>query len=337
MSVGATLYKRANEMPLSDQESRCVELTCGYLSSTIGGSWTVESYPDELYPAEPTPEVIVTNGSLSAAVEVKQLTGDLISQEYLESLLSNEKFLVPSCGGYYILNPPVDFRLPMATKLRRHIKREIERLAPTLRPGEAGAVRVPRDGHISLISESGPPYVCCNHGGPFSELLRPLQERVNGKFMLVDEGLEHSFVTDEGRIAFYDAVVAACERRLKGDASPFSWCEEWELKRTEDSEEGGDDEDGVWIFTAPEARKIRESVAECVYAVLTNALRKFAVKRWADLHVLVLEESIHPREQSVTEVVAALEPDDIRDVDLVLLVAGSRVVQCYPSQSPPQQ
>lgn len=312
-------------MPLSDQETRCIELTCEYLSSAVGGSWTPQSYPDELYPAEPTPEVIVTNGRVTAAIEVKRLTGDSIDQAYLESLLSNQKFLVPSYGGYYTLEPPVDFRLLMDINLRRHVKREIERLAPTLRLGEAGAVRVPRKGHISLISEFGPPYIYCNHGGPYSKVMQPLLERIDGKFMLVDEGLEHSFFTDEGRSAFYDAVAAACERRLKGDASPFGWYEEWQLTRLDDEE----DKDGVWIIAVTKARDMRESVAECVYTILENALRKFAEKRWADLHVVVLEKSTYAPERLVAEAMAALEPDEVRDVNFILLVDGDSVVPCY--------
>ena len=75
---GAASYKGDHGVPLSDQETHCVQLTCEYLSSSVGGSWKVQSYPDELYPAEPTPEVIVTNGSVTAAIEVKRLTGDSI-------------------------------------------------------------------------------------------------------------------------------------------------------------------------------------------------------------------------------------------------------------------
>jgi hypothetical protein len=157
-------------------------------------------------------------------------------------------------------------------------------------------------------------------------------ERLAGKFMLVDEGLEHSFVTDGGRIAFYDAVVAACERRLKGDASPFNWYEEWQLTRIQDGEEGEDDKDGVWIIATTGARNMVESVAECVYAVLANALRKFA-KPWANLHLLVLEESIHARERLVAEVMADLEPDEVRGVNFILIVTGNKVVRCYPATS----
>jgi len=314
---------------LSDQESRCVELTCGYLSLTVGGDWIVESYPDELYPTEPTPEVIVTNGDVTAAIEVKRLTGDAISQAYEESLLSNEKHLTPSCGGYYVLYPAIDFRLPMDVKTRKQVKREIERLAPTLQSRATGAVRVPRQGHIALISESGPPYICCRHHMAFPEITKPLLDRIAGRFMLVCEGLEHSFVTDEGRAAFFDAVVAACQRRLKGDASPFSWYEEWKLERIDDGRKEDDSKDGVWILTCTEARDMRESVAECVYHVLENAMRKFA-KRWAKLQLLVLEKSAFAHEQLVNEVVSNLKPDNLQNVDSILLVDEDKVVQCYP-------
>jgi hypothetical protein len=124
----------------------------------------VESYLDEINPTEPTPEVMVTNGKTTAAIEVKRMAGDSVQQEYKQSLYSNEKYLIPSCGGYYWLNPPVDLRLPLDTVLRRKVKREIERVAPTLKPEEKGVLCIPRTGHISLISEHNPPLISCSHG-----------------------------------------------------------------------------------------------------------------------------------------------------------------------------
>ena len=320
-------------MPLSDEETRCVDLACDYLAAELDGTWVVESNLDDLFPTDPSPEVIVTNGRGTAAIEVKRLTGDSIYQAYLESLLSNQRFLTPSCGGYYSLNPPVDLRLPMELSLRRRVKKEIERVAPSLDPGKSGVVRVARQGHISLTSESGPPHVMCCHYGPYSELMRPLMERVAGKFMLVDdEGFQHSFFTDEGHSAFQDAVVDAFEKRVKGDATPFTWYEEWQLTRLEDAgEDAGGDEDGVWIIAVTEARDMRESVAECVYTVLENTLRKFAWNRWADHHVVVLEGSISAPQPLVSEVVAALEPDELRDIDLILLVDGYDLIRCHPA------
>ena len=147
---------------------------------------------------------------------------------------------------------------------------------------------------------------------------------------LADERLEHSFVTGEGKEAFYEAVVAAYQRRLKGDTSRFTWYEEWELTRLGDDDDAGDDEDGVWIIAATEARDMTESTAECVYGVLDDALEKFAKRRWAALHVIVLERRTFIREGLVTELTQTPGPDDLPEVDLVLFVDGDHIVQCYP-------
>lgn len=75
-------------------------------------------------------------------------------------------------------------------------------------------------------------------------------------------------------------------------------------------------------------------MAECVYAVLENALRKFATRRWADHQVLVLDAFISAPECLVPKVVAGLEPDVLPGVDLILLVDGDKIVQCYPAARP---
>ena len=132
-------------MPLTDQKKRCVDFTCRYLEEHYGGSWSIEQYLDDQNPSEPTPEVVLSNGEKTAAVEVKRLTGDSTQQEYLSALLSNDKYLVPTCGGSYYLVPPVNFRLPMSPQLRLLVKREIERVAPMLDEGQNGAIRIPRE------------------------------------------------------------------------------------------------------------------------------------------------------------------------------------------------
>ena len=114
-------------MPLSEQEQRCVGLTRSYLEEHYGGSWSIQQYLDDLNLSEPTPEMVLSSGEKTAAVEVKHPTGDSTYQEHISSPLPNEKLLVPSCGDSYYLCPPVDSRLPMPAKLRRVVKREIER------------------------------------------------------------------------------------------------------------------------------------------------------------------------------------------------------------------
>jgi len=322
--------KRYNpkQMPLSEQESRCIEYALQFLSTVIGGHWNIASHLDELNPLEPTPEVTVTNGETTAAIEVKRMAGDSAQQTYWQSLLSNEKYLVPSCGGYYWLAPPIDLRLPIDISLRRQVKREIERVAPTLKPEEEGVLRIPRNGHISLISEHNPPAIFCLHAGGF-DLLQPLLERLEGRYMLVDKGLEHSFFTDEGKEAFCNTITSACNRRLKGDSSSFSWNEEWQITRLKDGGEGEDAKDGVWIITCSGARNVPVSVKENLDNVLDNALRKF-IRRWAHLHILVLEESGNIHTQLIQEIVARLSPAELPNIDYVLLVANSVIIQCYP-------
>ena len=108
--------------------------------------------------------------------------------------------------------------------------------------------------------------------------------------MINDEGLEHSFLTQDCKIAFEESVVEACENSLRGEISSFSWYEEWEITRIEDV----DDEnppDGVWIIATTDAISVQDSTDQCVNAALGKALEKFKRKRWADLQIIVLEAS----------------------------------------------
>jgi len=313
-------------MPVTDQEARCIDLSCNYLASVYSGPWHPMDGPslDDLYPSEPTPEIIVTNRQMTAAIEVKRLTGDSVFQAYKESIFSLHRSLVPSCGGYYWLSPPLGFRLPMDLALRREVKKEIERVAPRLSEGESGPIRIHRDARIALISESGPPHIHCLHHHSV-DLLRPLLDRITGQFFLVDDGLEHLFVTDQGREAFYEAVAKACRMRLEGNFAPVTWYEEWELIRGDN-----DDEDGVEIIAVTEARHMHSSVGEAVYSIVEKGRKKFAGRRWADRHVLVLETSILAPMRLVTGVVRGLEPDELEDIDLLLVVEHDDVMQCYP-------
>jgi len=313
-------------MPLSEQERRCIEFACRDLEKHYGGSWSIQQYLDDINLPEPTPEVIVGNSEKTAAVEVKRLIGDSTYQEYIASLLSNQKFLVPSCGGSYYINPAVDFRLPMPADLRRVVKREIERVAPALDPGQKGAIRIPRQGHVSLISESDPSFVSCLHGEPYSGLMDRLKGKITGSFMLIDKGLEHSFLTKECKVAFEKAVAIACKKRLEGETGPFSWYEEWELARIDDV---GDEHarDGVWIIAATDAMSMQESTNQCVHGVLRKAMQKFRNRRWADLQIIVLETSGLVPASLAAHSVETFQPIDRELINHFLLVEGEDVFE----------
>lgn len=319
-------------MPLSDQELRCVNLTLEYLTGTLGGPWVIKQNLDDEFHSEPTPEVVATNGEETCAIEVKRLTGDYVLQSYRESVLSNERYLAPTCGGFYFLYPPSGFRLPMDISLRRHIKQEIEIVAQVLKPGKSGAIRVYRKGHISLDRRSGIPMVRCYHGRMAPESYERLLSQMEGQFLLVDDGFDHVFVTEEGRNQFCDVLLESWARRLDGDASSFMWYEEWELERAKDLDDlqGDDDEDGVCVLAVSEPRDLTECTAETINAILPSALRKFAARRWADRHVLVLETSAVAPARVVTDLFLLVEPKRLQAIDLVLAVDGDNINQVYP-------
>jgi hypothetical protein len=306
---------------LTDQEFRCIRLACEYLSSD-GSSWTLADGPtlDSLHPMEPTPEVIVSDGLRTAAIEVKRLTGEAGYQTYKESLLSLRRALAPSCGGDYFLSGPVNFHLPMEGRLRRILAREIERVAPRLEVGDKAALKVERQGYIVFREWDGQRYAHCLHNYG-QEVLRPLTQFIEGAVFLIDEGLEHSFVTDEGRAAFTDVLRSAYEDKRFGIVNPLRWFEEWELIKNGDHDPTKPEEDQVWMIAVTPARSVYASVEECMDTMMGKALAKFSGKRWADLHVIVLEvqTSLMKPERSVP-VIQGIDPNDLADVDLILLV-----------------
>ncbi len=156
--------------------------------------------------------------------------------------------------------------------------------------GQKGTINIPRQGRVSLIAESGPPAIYCCHGNRYSELMSHIMEKITGRFMLVDDKLEHSFITQKCKDAFAEAVVAACMKCLQGNNSVFKWYVEWELVRTDMGD--GVSHDGVWVLAASSAHSLQASTEQCVHAVLDNAMRKFKrTPPWAEIQVIVLETS----------------------------------------------
>jgi hypothetical protein len=317
-------------MGLTLQERHAVDSALNKLAELFGGTWTIGDGPslDDLHPTEPSPECLVTNGSVDAAIEVKRLTGDAMFQAYTEALKSNKRWLAPSCGGYYMLGGAIDLRLPMDGVLRRHLKKEIERVAPELEPGgPPGVLRMPREAVLSLSpgSAGGAGLIYCCHNST-GNLVSAVSGRVKGAFLLVDDGLyEHQFVTDAGRAAFEEALVAGCEARL---VQPFrlKWVEEWPLWRCADSADGDPgDRNGVWIIATTDAREIRESVSEAVEMTVEKATRKFQ-QRWAAKHVIVLDrEEVMCTAERVREALTWFSAEELKVIDLVLLTEGEEV------------
>lgn len=312
-------------MTLSDQERRCIDLACRHLSNSLGGEWRLIEELDSAFPNLPSPEAIIGDGTLTAAIEVKRLTGDSIDKAYNESIFSLERSLAPSCGGYYRVNPPVDLRLPVDQRLRRSLKSEIERVAPTLSVEQTGILRIPRTGY-AVHRLVGPNYAHCLHNRGRS-LLAPLTKRIAGSIFLIDHGLEHSFHTDDGVNEFLRTLEVACREGRTGSTHTLTWHEEWELTKTDD-----ESDPGVWIICVTEARDVSSSVGECLDTMLSSALRKFETRRWADLHIVVLDSaSALMTAERTLPLLTAYAPDELPAVDLVLLANEGRTHAAFTS------
>jgi hypothetical protein len=145
--------------------------------------------------------------------------------------------------------------------------------------------------------------------------------------MLADPGNEHTFVTDEGREAFAQAVVSACEAAKVTRTAPVEWYEEWELIRSDDGEESS-----VQIISATEARDVGQMVESAVYSMLEKAIIKFAGERWAALHVVVFDrQQFFMTAERVRGAMSEIDSDEIAALDFVLLADGDSVEQVWPS------
>jgi len=307
-------------MPLSQDEARCVELTCLFLDMSRGPRWEVVQGPtlDDRNPSARSPEVLITNQRMTAAVEVKGLSGPSL-REYEAAQSDLHEFLAPSNGGHYRLTPAVQFRLPARRRLKLWLKDEIERVAARMVSGDTAAVCIPRRGNITARSIDGAGYVYCARHGQFGALVEA-SERLSGTYELTDtEYFMHRFMTGPARAEFVDQLVAACLASQGGAPASITWHEEWELTRDDDAGNAG-----VLIVAAT----VWDAV-EAVNKVVRGALRKFD-HRWADLHILTLHDS--PLDDRVVEnTVPGLMELGQSALDLVLLIEGGTAHQVWPS------
>ena len=66
--------------------------------------------------------------------------------------------------------------------------------------------------------------------------------------------------------------------------------------------------------------------------MIDAALQKFASRRWADLHVLVLEKAdgILPTDR-VSDAISAIDPSDLHELDLILYIDDATTTKLWPA------
>jgi hypothetical protein len=318
-------------MPLTPQERAAIVLTLPVLDSVWGPTWLA---PDgttlaEEFPEQKTPECVVTNGTLTAAVEVKRLMGDAGWLGYHEAWQSLRRRLIPGCGGRYMLVPFHGTVLPLNKKLVERVAKQMEELAPSMQVGDVKPVRVPRPlAELRLIRTDRPDgSIYCSHSEP---VIEQFSERLAGWFWLADDdALPHSFVTEECRSGLYAKIEAASMSVLAGGDGHLEWEEEWALHRLEDAEDGHDNVEIVAAVTSD----VFAGIDYTVTGMLLQGLRKFG-QRWGDKHVIVLEDAYFDmcEPQHVARVIASHDGVCRQRISLVALIhKGEASIVWQPS------
>ncbi len=311
-------------MALTAQELRCIDLACGHLASVYGDSWRVTRELDSEDPSDASPEVEVTDGRATAAIEVKRLTVAEL-QQYHGWKPSLERFVAPNCPGQFLLMPPSYFRLPLASPTMRHLRKEIARVAPTIPPEKSGAVLIRRNGYVVKLNDRLPGRIWCTAHNS-NENLQGIEARLDGWYYLIhdDNPWEHNFVTDEGRAAWHDSIVAGCQTPTINGR--FSWNEEWELHRLDDGEV---DERHFEILAISDVFTGDSAVA-AVWTTLEKGKAKFQ-RRWADHHVLVFESRVPTINAGrLANIAAEFDAEDLGAIEMILLVDGDELTQIWP-------
>ena len=146
-------------MPPSEQERRCVEAVYHYLRVASGSVWRIEDWLDDRHTDEPSPDVLLTDGTGRLAMEVKQLTDGVAFDAYDQAQQSLYRRLAPNATNVFTLIPPPLATLPLAPVLVSQIKTRIATAANGLQVGNCTKVLNPAQGNAQ-IRESIRPRSC---------------------------------------------------------------------------------------------------------------------------------------------------------------------------------
>lgn len=309
-------------MPPSEQEWRCVEAVCRYLRETSGDTWRIADWLDDRHVDEPSPDVLLTDGTRTLAVEVKQLTDGEAFDGYDRAQQSLYERLAPNATGVYTLIPPPLVTLPLSPTLVSQMKTRIATAAIRLQVGGSAKVSVPREATLRFVSQSDVGVVLCQH--PQSDEVRAVSPEVAGVYFLEDDGPPHQFLSDESRLSFCRAVMRASTESMRAGRATVSWFEEWDLLRHEDAVEG---EGGV-IVTAVVTDFLESAAMESVATAISAAKKKFKAKQWAARSAVALHAGEQQHQVSLTfyvDAITGLKAADVQPVQSVFLVGRTYV------------
>ena len=319
-------------MPPTEQEQRCVAAICRYLKQTSSSAWWVKDWLDDQHQNERSPDALLTDGADVIAIEIKQLTDGDTFHTYDSAQQSLFRRLGPDTIRSYVLLPPQSIRLPLKSKWVKMIEYQIAKAAQELGVGETVELLIPRRATLRFLRQSDAGLIFCHHARGEDVLV--VSSGVRGLFFLEDGGEPgHQFLSEESRAAFQKASKRACEDSERDGQADIEWCEEWGLRRVEDSAKG---QGGVQVMAAV-AGFLESAAIESVDKAIREAKKKFEAKKWAGRTAVALHagEQQHELTPALFEnAIARLEAADLHPLDLVFLVNGEQV-RSWPSLGTP--
>ena len=314
-------------MPPTEQEQRCAEAICRYLTEQANRVWGVQRWLDEDDEEKRSADVLLSDGFEGLMVEITRMTDGPEFSTHDNSLESLYRRLAPDSVRSYCLFLPPPHILRLEPKQVSSLKRSIESAAKGLRIGGKTSVVVHWQGTVKFLRDADVGYVTCSHVDDSAVVsASPL---VSGVYILEDEtDYCHQFLSEERRSEFHQVLASACNESKQGSPEPVRWEEEWELQRFEDSAEG---EGGVMVI-AVVAEFLESAAIQSVYKALRHGKGKFCgnnglTKAAVALHAGERQHILSLQQYEVA--IGGLSAADVRPLDLVFLVNGDRVHRCF--------
>ena len=312
-------------MPPSDQERRCADVICDSLNEATRREWTVEAWLDDEHPNESSPDVLLTDGTESIAIEIKQLTDGNVFHEHDQYMQSLHRRLASDRDRSYFLTPAPTARLPFPRAWLPRIKRVIADSASALEVGEETVLLLPRHSTLKYYSDFTPRVVVCQHAD--DSRMHVVYPKAAGYFGLEDgDEPGHQFLSEELRAVFERELGRACDASMRDGQAEVRWHEEWTLRRLPDPPEG---RGGVQVLAAT-ADFLESAAIESVNTAIDDARKKFRSARWGDRAAVALHAGEQQSElplSTFNAAIARLADADVRPLDAVFLVHGSNVIR----------
>ena len=314
---------------MDQRETICINALLEHLGRCSGTKWEIDVPDlDRRYPDRPTPECTITDGQEIAAVEVKALKGPQDQSDFFGDLRYLGRVLAPTTPGHFVVGPPYDNSPRWEKSFIRRVKREVERVAPTLHPGgDKGYVRIPRRARVAMANEKGS-LVSCYHG--HSEPLRQLAASTKGTFMIIDEEACSALESEQGKLSYAKAVAKACAEAKRGQSDAWvEWFDEWPIWRLDAGESH------VEVIAVWGAFSVTAAIEETIWKAIEDGRRKFT-ERWALQHILLLDSQFAFTDvERVQGVLETLRPAAYGGVDEVLLYWDKRIWPLYAAPTAP--